>query len=110
MEKQGRTKTQKEIDSKEKNREDKQKRKKNKRVGSEVRKQKCDKAYTNRLLPSLPFNSLLSSQLRDLIISYLGPFFQSGQFLWQDFLMRLPTLEIGSLLGLKSAKELSPAD
>ena len=75
-----------------------------------MRKQKCDKAYTNRLLPFLPLNSLPFSQPIDLRISYLGPFFQSGQFLRQDYLERLPILEIGSLLRLKSAKELSLAD
>ena len=31
-----------------------------------MRKRKCDKACTNRLLPSLPLNSLFSSQFRDL--------------------------------------------
>ena len=84
--------------------------KKNKRLRSEERKQKCDKAYTNRLLPFLPLNSLPFSQPIDLRISYLGPFFQSGQFFQQDYPKRLPTLEIGSFFGLKSTKKLSIAD
>ena len=74
------------------------------------KKKDCDKACTNRLFPSLPFNSLLSNNLKDLRLSHLGLFFQSKQISWQDFPVRLPTLEIGSLLGLKSAKEPSTAD
>ena len=79
-------------------------------IKREVRKQECDKACTNRLLPSLPLNSLLSSKLKDLRLSHLGPFFQNRQFLWQNFPVRLPTLEIVSFLGLKFARELSLAD
>ena len=50
------------------------------------------------------------TRLKDLRISHLGPFFQSRQFPWQDFLVRLPILESGSLLELKSAKEPSTTD
>ena len=75
-----------------------------------MRKRKCDKACTNRLLPSLSLNSLSFSQPIDLRISHLGSFFQSGQFLWHDYPERLPTLEIDFLLGLKFARELSLAD
>jgi len=46
-----------------------------KRKKDNERKQKCDKSCTNRLLPSLPLNSLPSGQPRDLRISHLGPFF-----------------------------------
>ena len=61
---------------------------------------------------SLLFLSTVYSlaRLKGLRISHLGPFFQSKQFPWQDFSVRLPTLESGSLPGLKSAKEPSTAD
>ena len=99
-----------EIESRRKTERINRKRKKNKRVRSKVRKQKCDKACTNRIFPSLPINSLLSSKLKDQRLSHLGQFFQSRQFLWQDFPVRLPTLKNGFLPRLSSVKKSSMAD
>ena len=50
------------------------------------------------------------ARLKNLRISHLSLFFQSRQFPWQDFPVRLPILESGSLPGLKPAKEPSTAD
>ena len=50
------------------------------------------------------------ARLKDLRISHLGTFFQSRQFPWQGFPVRLPTLDSGSLPELKFAKEASTAN
>ena len=49
------------------------------------------KTCTNMLLISLPLNRLLSS--KNLEISHLDPFFQSEQFLWQDFPHKIAHVE-----------------
>ena len=86
------------------------KKKENKRVGSEVRKTKVLQGIHQQAAPFSPFQQPTLYKLNDQILNHLGPFFQSKQFRWQDFPMRLPTLEIGSLLGLKSVKKPSSAD
>ena len=59
-------------------------------------------------LLSLSIAHSLASQKFE--IKLLRPIFQSRQFQWQNLPVRLPTIEIGSLFGLKSTKEPSSTD
>ena len=59
------------------------------------------------LLPLSIAHSLTSQEFE---IKPLRPTFQSRQFLWQNLPVRLPTLEVGFLLGLEFAKMPSSAN